>query len=161
LVKISVGRVVWIFAFAASWKGVLVRHLAYRVATWLGVILDAPDLSLPEAVGDDPRMRAALAVAEAEARVETAERGSHKAMTLEPDWDADPVLAALRREVQGATTEKQIKELLMNHLRSRDFPEAVLYHHLGQPITRELPARWAQRRFDPSRSRATSRAGGE
>jgi hypothetical protein len=31
LVKISVGRVVWIYAIAASWKSVLVRHMACRV----------------------------------------------------------------------------------------------------------------------------------
>jgi hypothetical protein len=90
-----------------------------RVTTWLRVILDAPDLSLGEALGDDPRMRAALALAVAEARVETAERGWHKAMTLQPngDWDADPVLAALRREVEGATTDEQIQELLAIGLR--------------------------------------------
>jgi hypothetical protein len=92
-----------------------------RVATWLRVILDAPDLSLPEALGVDPRMQAALALAVAEARVETAERGWREAMTLQPDgdgdWDADPVLAALRRQAGGATTEKQIQELLAVGLR--------------------------------------------
>lgn len=32
LVKISVGRVVWIYAIAAPWKGVLVRHKACRMS---------------------------------------------------------------------------------------------------------------------------------
>jgi len=29
--KISVGRVVWTYAIAASWKGALLRHMACRV----------------------------------------------------------------------------------------------------------------------------------
>ena len=87
-----------------------------RVATWLRVILDAPDLSLGEVLGDDPRMRAALALAEAEVRVETAERGWREAMTHQPYGDTDSFVAALLREARGATPE-EIQELIMVRLR--------------------------------------------
>ena len=84
-----------------------------RVGTWLRVILDAPNLSLGAVLGDDPRMRAALALAEAEVRVETAERGWREA--IQPNGVTDAFVAALLREARGATHE-EMQELIMARL---------------------------------------------